>query len=226
MFGRLLKLVSLCSAAFLWTRMAENMLSNRAGAAQKWVKQSRQAAVTTDRWVLHSNTHSHTHTGTYALCLFLLVALPQSRRGVQSNSCMETLHAHNADGRSLCASTCNRLHRVHLSTVNASPHILSPSPPSCAPLQSNVTAPHSPFLIVLISSSLNLLSLFIHSPLPSCIPRRLRYFLPRRNEGQPVCANIPARHKNGHRGGTVITIVKVSWENGERNNRAKRRCKK
>lgn len=149
MFGRLLKLVSLCSAAFLWTRMAENMLSNRAGAAQKWVKQSRQAAVTTDRWVLHSNTHSHTHTGTYALCLFLLVALPQSRRGVQSNSCMETLHAHNADGRSLCASTCNRLHRRPWMPPLTSCHRLLPPALPCSPVSQLLIRLFSLFLFPL-----------------------------------------------------------------------------
>ena len=48
-FGRLLRLVSFCSAALLWNCTAENMLSNRAAsAAQTWLKQNGQAAVTAD----------------------------------------------------------------------------------------------------------------------------------------------------------------------------------
>lgn len=50
----------------------------------------------------HSDTHAHTIT--YALSLYLLVDLQQNPRGGQSSACMVSLHADNADGRSLCTS--------------------------------------------------------------------------------------------------------------------------
>lgn len=134
------------------------MLSNRAvSAAQTWLKQSGQAAVTADHWVLHTqmhtntrtrtHVHAHIHTPTeaYVLCLFLYVWKHYMciMKMAVCRACFATWSMPPP-----CLCTC--LLKVRLSTVYTSPRLPDASlhPASLPPAFSTTCSPVSSLFVL------------------------------------------------------------------------------
>lgn len=125
-----------CLAAFVCTRMEENMLSNRGtSAAQTWLKKKEKksgpAAVTTDHWGLHAQMHTSTHTFTQWCSLFLsacrVTTVPHSKKS-SHYTCIISCRWNKV---SLKCPLCHMEHvslmsppHVHLSTLLTSPLLL------------------------------------------------------------------------------------------------------
>lgn len=121
MFGGLLKPMSFCLAALLWTCMAQKMLSNRAACTAKtWLKTGQASRNDHQPWrspCTRIHTHRHTHRKQTVCIIQLLIVFVfscfqvQSPRGSQTCGFMGTLHVHNADGRTLCTTCFMHLRR-------------------------------------------------------------------------------------------------------------------
>lgn len=175
MFGGLLRPMSFCLAALLWTCTAQKMLSNRAaGAAQTRLKTGQASRNSRRPWRstrVGAQTHTHERT-IYAiassLCLLVLADQWQNPGGIQAFAFTGTLHVHNAYGRPLCTTFSTHQHKADHPRPSAGrpPRVyLSGANGSALPLLS-LCSPRDPSLFssVLVPFSLILLWFFIWPP--------------------------------------------------------------